>query len=80
MGTLSAILLKLTDKLKVIGVDTCVALIQKCALLGSAGILEMQILENNDNNTYNNNKSTVKFRSHLDMNTCSEVIHLTATK
>lgn len=80
IGTQSAILLKLKHKLKVIGVDTSVALIQKCALLGSARILEMQILDNNDNNNYNNDKSTVKFRSHLDMNPCSEVIDLTATK
>ena len=46
MGTLSAILLKLKDKLNAIGVDTSVALIQKRALLGSARILERQIFDN----------------------------------
>ena len=70
MGTLSAILLKLKDKLNAIGVDTSVALIQKRALLGSARILERQIFDNNNNNNNNNNnKSTVKLRSHLDMHT-----------
>jgi len=76
MGTLSAILLKLKDKLNVTGVDTSVALIQKRVLLGSARLLEMQIFDNNNNNNNNNHKSTVK----LNMHTCSEVNHLTAIK
>ena len=77
-GVLSTVM---KDKLNVTGVDTSVALIQKRALLGSARLLEMQIFDNNNNNNNNtNNKSTVKFRSHLDMHTCSEVNQSTAIK